>query len=358
MDFTLNSEQAMLRDSARRCLSDASRSDADRWCDCSELGWLAMAVAESDGGLGAAPEDLAILCEEFGRALSGASFVGGALLPARVIARAADAGQRQQYLPDLIAGERRYALAIYEPGRRYALQPGTTAQYDDDGTWRLRGHKIGIAGGAQADLLIVSAGTGAPDEVGLFLVNATAAGVQRRSYENHDGVRVADVVLTDTVAVSRLSGGECDAQRALDESLDDAVTAQCAELIGVIDRALEMTVEHLKTRRQFGRALADFQALQHAVAELFVEADSARSILYRAVANAGAPSAERIRAVSGARLKIVDAARRVTGMAVHLHGGIGVSAEYPVGHFLRRVTVAERTWGDREHHLERYLAAG
>lgn len=358
MDFTLSAEQTMLRDSARRSLGDASRSDADRWRDFAELGWLAMAVAESDGGLGASPEDIAILCEELGRALSGASFVGGALLPARLIQKAGDAAQRARLLPGLISGERRYALALYEPSRRYSMQPSSTAQRADDGTWRLRGHKIGIVGGAQADALIVSAGTGAPDEVGLFTVDATAAGVQRRSYGNHDGVSVADVVLTDAVAVTRLAGGECDAQRALDDSLDDAVTAQCAELVGVIDRALEMTVEHLKTRRQFGRALAEFQALQHAVAELFIEADSARSILYRAVANAGSPRAERIRAVSGARLKIVDAARRVTGMAVHLHGGIGVSAEYPVGHFLRRVTVAERTWGDREHHLERYLAAG
>lgn len=358
MDFAFSSEQAMLRDSARRCLGDASIADSDRWRGFAELGWLAMPVSESEGGLGAPLEDIAILCEEFGRALSRESFIGGALLPAHVLAQVGDRALRGELLQALASGQCRYAMAIYEPGRRYALLPATTAERSPDGTWRLRGNKIGIAGGAQAQRLIVSAQTGGGKRgFALFLVEATAAGLQRRCYENHDGSPVADLILADVQAV-HLSAGEESAAPMLEPALDLAVTAQCAELVGVIDRALEMTVEHLKARRQFGRALAEFQALQHAVAELFIEADSARSILYRAVANAGAPSAERIRAVSGARLKIVDAARRVTGMAVHLHGGIGVSAEYPVGHLLRRVTVAERTWGDREHHLERYLAAG
>lgn len=370
MDFRLSEEQQLLRDSARRYFTTEGSADARRrrgaaqgaedWARLAEFGWIAAPVPEAFGGLGSAIEDIAVLCEEMGRGLALASFIGGALLPARVLASCAEQGRGQRLLRALADNTTRLAVALYEPDRRYELRPAMRAVAMDDGSWMLSGLKSLVAGGAEAEVLVVAASVdSAKDEdaePAMFAVRTDQAGVVRRVYETLDGVRVADFHLEQVVipAAEQLVAPAC-TLAILENALDEATLCLCAETLGCMDQAIALTADYLKVRKQFGKTLAEFQVLQHAVAEMSIDANSARSTVYRAMSAMTAPRRERQRAISGCFIKVMQAAKSVTGTAVHLHGGIGMSCEYAVGHFLRRVLVSERAFGDREHHLARYL---
>lgn len=370
MDFRLSEEQQLLRDSARRYITTAGSPGARRdvgaaqgsadWSRFADLGWLATPIPEAFGGLESPIEDLALLCEEMGRGLVPVSFIGGALLPARVLAACAERGHGPGLLRALAENTLRLAVALYEPDRRYALRPGMRALARSDGSWVVTGRKCLVAGGAEADVLILAAhpesAEPADPEPVLFAVRTDRAGVVRRVYDTLDGVQVADFCFEQVViAASEQLAPRVDALAILEDALDDAILCLCAETLGCMDQAIALTADYLKVRKQFGKALAEFQVLQHAVAEMSIDANSARSMVYRAMSTLSGPRRERRRAISGCFIKVMQAAKAVTGSAVHLHGGIGMSCEYPVGHFLRRVLVSERAFGDREYHLARYL---
>lgn len=347
LDFTLNSEQTMLRDSARRYLAQAGGAS---WQGYAELGWLAIAAPEDAGGLGGGMADLAILAEELGRALAPEPFVDGAVLATRLVDRLVVGHRREALLGEMIAGTRRLAAALYEPGRRYELAPQTTAVRDGGG-YRLSGTKVLVMDGAAADDLLVTAAL--DGGVALFLVGREQAGVDGRAYRTVDRRDCADFRLDVTVEADRLLSGN--ALDAVEDALDEARLCLCADMLGGMDSAIEMTAEYLKTRTQFGQKLATFQALQHSVADLFIDADSVRSSLLRAIAAFGGERTERRKAVSACWVNTFETAKRVTGMAVHLHGAIGFTTEYRVGHYLRRAIVSERLFGDVEFHLARYM---
>jgi alkylation response protein AidB-like acyl-CoA dehydrogenase len=373
MDFTLSVEQEMLRDSARQFITSelsfegrrrrlAGTGRDDTWGRFGELGWLAMSVPEEADGLGSPITDLVLMCEELGRGLCVQPFVANALLPARLLA-AGDAATGYPALAELATGLRRVAVAVYEKGQRYdVLRPQTVVTRQADGFCRLHGAKILVGGGVDANSLVVIAKCSAEEDiepnVSLVLVETDAQGVTRRGYRGLDDVEMADVDFANvTLPASAVLAVGPAAVDAIERAFDEAVVCQCADAVGAMSRALELTAEYLHIRRQFGKTLSEFQALQHEVAELFVDVSDARSMLYQAVGALSGSVRDRRRGVSGCKIKVMSAAKRVTGMAVHLHGGIGVTSEYPVGHYLRRVMVSERLYGDHEHHLQRYLAA-
>jgi len=372
MDFTLSTEQEMLRDSARQFISTelsfemrrrrlAETGPDDTWKRFAELGWLAMPVPEEFEGLGSTIADLTLMCEEMGRGLCVQPFVAGAVLPARLLATAV-ATSGHPVLTDLATG-RRVAVAAYEKGRRYeVLRPHTLAARQADGSYRLQGSKLLVGGGGEADIFAVVANTdtgeGGEPEVSIVLVDARAKGVSRRCYRGLDDGELADVMFEGvTLAASEVLARGQVAVDAIERAFDEAAVCQCADAVGAMSRALELTAEYLHMRRQFGKTLAEFQALQHEIAEMFIDVSDAKSMLYHAVAALDGTARERRKGVSGCKVKVMAAAKRVTGMAVHLHGGIGVTTEYPVGHYLRRLMVSERLYGDHEHHLQRYLGA-
>jgi acyl-CoA dehydrogenase len=372
MDFRFSTEQGMLRDSARDFLSTKQsferrqryldRIDLDCWQQFAELGWLAMAVPEDMDGLGSSMTDIAIMCEEFGRGLSISPFIASAVLPARLLGRAKRGDAVAELLPALAVGSMRAAVAFHEHGHRYdAFRPGVHASRQTDGSYILTGQKIIVSGGAAADVLIVSARV--IDECGadvsameLFLVDTKQMGIVRRVYRTIDDAEVADLGFHGaSVPAEGLLSFDEGAAANLERSLDEAAICLCADLLGGMSAALELTSEYLHTREQFGQPLARFQALQHALAEMFIEASDARSMVYQGIGALSEPDAQRRKAVSACKAKVTRAAKLVTGNAVHLHGGIGVTCEYPVGHYLRRTMVAERTYGDSDYHLDRYL---
>ncbi|MBI1182026.1 MAG: acyl-CoA dehydrogenase [Alphaproteobacteria bacterium] len=346
MDFTLSSEQAMLRDGARRFLESAGDKG---WARYAELGWLAAAVPEDAGGLGADVADMALLAEEMGRALAPPSFADGAVLAVRLVDRIAGA-TRRALLSGVMEGARRLAPALYEPRRRYALSPETRADRSGGG-YALSGAKVLVADGEATDGLLVSAAL--DGGIGLFLVDPAGPGVERRAYDAVDGSRFADFAFHGApLDPAGLLGAA--SPEILEDALDEARLCVCADMLGGLERAMEMTADYLKTRTQFGQPLAGFQALQHALADMFVEADAVRSSVFRALSAFGGDDRSRRRAVSSCWVETFGAAKQLAGMAVHLHGAIGFTEEYRVGQYLRRAMVAERRFGDVEHHLDRY----
>ncbi|PQM26961.1 acyl-CoA dehydrogenase [Sphingopyxis lindanitolerans] len=348
----------MLRDSARRYLADdfAARQRGDQaaaWRGYADLGWLALLAPDDAGGLGGDIEDVLILAEEMGRALSLQSYVASAILATGLVDLVASGQQRLDLLAAITSGDQRFAPALYEPGRRYLLEPETRAAASGSG-YRISGAKSLIAGGPGADALLVSARLD-DGSIGLFLVALDEAAASASHYATIDDGGASDVWFEQLdLGADALLGVTTVA--AIDDVLDEARLALCADALGALERAVSITADYLKTRTQFGQPLANFQALQHSIVDIHIDADSIRSSLYNAIAtfHRGARN-DRRRAVSSCWVKTFDAAKGIAGMAVHLHGGIGMTTEYPVGHYLRRVMVSERSFGDVEYHLARYM---
>jgi alkylation response protein AidB-like acyl-CoA dehydrogenase len=352
MDFTLSPEQLLIKDSVARFAAGA-HAGGDHWPTFAELGWLAIGAPDELGGFGGPLETL-LLMEQFGRGLVVSPYVAQVVL-AGTILRAAE---RTDLLTRMVEGEERIAVAYEEPHARYdPARVATTAVRDGD-DYVITGTKVRVLDPSTAGTLIVSARTG--DEITLFAVPANAPKLAREPYSAEDGhdagnVRLDGVRVTASTIVGPLGGGLA----LLELGLDHATAALCAEGLGLMSTMLEATVEYTKQRQQFGVPIGSFQALQHRMAEMFIELELARSMAYLAAMTLSEerdPVARR-RGISAAKAQIAKSGRFVGQNAIQLHGGMGMSEEYKVGHYFKRMTIVERLLGDADFHLSRYLAA-
>jgi alkylation response protein AidB-like acyl-CoA dehydrogenase len=352
MDFTLSPEQLLIKDSVAR-FAQGEHAGRDHWPTFAELGWLAIGAPEDLGGFGGPLETL-ILMEQFGRGLVVSPYVSQVVL-AGTILRAAD---RTDLLEAMVEGKARFAVAYEEPHARYDPAAVATTTTREGDAYVIRGSKVRVLDASTADTIVVSARTG--DEISLFAVPAGAPNLVRTPYAAEDGHDVADVhfdgVRVESDALLGASGGGLP---LLELGLDHAVAALCAEALGLMSLMLEATVEYTKQRQQFGVAIGSFQALQHRMAEMFMEVELARSMAYLAAMTLGedADPAARRRGVSAAKVQIAKSGRFVGQNAIQLHGGIGMSEEYKVGHYFKRMTIVERLLGDAGYHLARYVAS-
>ena len=368
MDFTLSEEQQILCDGAERYLSEHYSFEQRRhvlsheagfsavtWQTFAELGWLALSVPEDAGGLGGSFLDTALIMEAMGRRLVLEPYATTAILAARLVDRAGNGAARAEILPAIAQGQCRVALAHGELASRYDLRAAlqTRARPTDAG-YVIDGVKTMVFDGPGANQLIVSANVVGRSGFTLFLVNAAAPGVAIRGYPLIDGTRGADIELTSVrVPPSAVLASGDRALDVLEEALDRVVLARVAEGLGAMEIVLQLTSEHLKRRQQFGQPLAKFQALQHRLAEMFVEVQETRSILYRGLAYIDASAAERKSAVSAAKVVAAGAGRVVGEQGIQLHGGVGMTDEYQVGHYFKRLIALEKAFGDVDYHLER-----
>ncbi len=367
MDFNLTDEQRMLREGAERFLQEnytferrrgttglANRCDDATWQSFADLGWLALTIPENAGGLGAGLLEAALLCEAMGRRMVLEPFATTAVLCARLFECVVEAGQRSALLGAIASGELRVALAALEPGRRYDVATPTTLARRSATGFTLTGSKLLVQDGPAAHKFIVPARIDGGAGFGLFVVGADVDGVTQRSYPLIDGRRASDVELAEAqVPASALLCSDSAAADRLDEALDRFAVCQVADALGAMEAAMEQTAEHLRNRKQFGKPLAAFQALQHRVAEMFVEVQETRSALYHALAHIESEPTVRNAAVSSAVVVASEAGRIVGGLGIQLHGGVGMTDEYQVGHFFKRLLVLEKAWGDVDYHLDR-----
>jgi alkylation response protein AidB-like acyl-CoA dehydrogenase len=376
MNFELNQEQQLLADTLKRfaandyafeartriVASPAGWSDKV-WTSLAEMGLLGLPFPAEHDGFGGTAVDVMIVMETIGEALIVEPYLVTVGLGGQLVLRGGSPAQRQRLLPAIAQGECRMAFAHVEPGARYDLaQVGLRARRQGDG-FVLDGDKRVVLHGAAADVLVVSARTAGegtdPNGVSLFLVDRTAAGVTVKEYRTIDELRAADITLSG-VAVPReaLLGLEGAGLPLIEEVVDYATALLCAEAVGAIRYANDTTLEYLKTRRQFGVPIGSFQALQHRMVDMVISYEQARSMAYLACVKVDtAGPAERRRIVSAAKVKVADACRHVSQESVQLHGGMGMSEELKVSHTFRRLTMIAQTFGDAEHHLERFAAS-
>jgi alkylation response protein AidB-like acyl-CoA dehydrogenase len=351
VDFTLSPEQLLIKDSVARFAAGA-HAGGEHWPTFAELGWLAVGAPEELGGFGGPLETL-ILMEQFGRGLVVAPYVPQVVLAGTIL----HAAGRDDLLQQLVEGEERFAVAYEEAQARYDPSRVEATAVRDGDAYAISGGKVRVLGHSTADSLIVSARTG--DEISLFAVPAGAPNLTARRYEAEDGHDVADVELDGVrVGGDALLGPYGEGLALLELGLDHATAALCAEGVGLMSTMLEATVEYTKQRHQFGVPISSFQVLQHRMAEMFIEVELARSMAYRAAMSLGEDdAAARRRNISAAKVQIAKSGRFVGQNAIQLHGGIGMSEEYKVGHYFKRMTMVERLLGDVDFHLGRYLAA-
>ena len=377
MDFDLTEDQGLLQDSVSKLLADAYSFEQRKtmrtspagyapamWRQFADLGLLALPFAESDGGLGGGAVDVMLVMEAFGRHLVLEPYLATVVMAGGCLRHAATAEQRAQWLPGLIAGETTYGFAHVERGARYDLAQVATRARREGSDWILDGAKAYVLHGDAADRLLVSArvstgGDTPEDALELFVVDAAAAGLTRRGYPTQDGLRAADIDL-HTVRVAESSRlGAADAMATIRRVVDEAIAATCAEAVGTMERAHEITVDYLKQRRQFGVAIGSFQALQHRAVDMLVMVEQARSMAYFATMMVSEDDASRRgAAMSAAKIQVGRSARFVGEQAVQLHGGIGVTEEAAIGHYYRRLTLLELLFGDTNHHLAQLAQAG
>jgi hypothetical protein len=296
-----------------------------------------------------------------GRALVVEPYLSSAVLGTALLRELGSPTQRRELLPALAAGERIAIPAHGEAGARHDLSRVAAAARRAGAGWVLHGRKAVVLHAPAADLLLVTARTaGAPDaEEGLsvFAVPAGTPGLALVPYPTIDGQRAADVTLAGVeLPADALVGPEGGAFPALSAVFDLGVAALCAEAVGVLQAALDATLEYTRTRKQFGVPIARFQALQHRMADMLVHVEQARSMSYLAAVHAGSRDArERRRSVSAAKVTVGQACRHVGQQAVQLHGGMGVTDELAVSHLFKRLMAIELSLGDTEHHLERFI---
>jgi pimeloyl-CoA dehydrogenase small subunit len=374
MDFDLNDDQRMLKDSVDRLIADKygfeQRSAAMRtpegwsranWAQFAELGLLGVPFAEDHGGFGGGPVESMILAEAFGGALVLEPYFATVVLGGGLLRHAADPAMQAALIPQIIAGDLLLAFAHVERQSRYELRNVATIARPDGDRWRIEGDKGVVLHGDCAGKLLVTArtsgGTRDRDGIGLFLVDARGEGVSVRGYPTQDGLRAAEISFAG--ATGTLLGTPGGALPAVERVVDEALAFLAAEAVGVMAAMHAMTVDYLKQRKQFGRAIGDFQALQHRAVDMYVLLEQARSMALLATMMAGENDpVERHKVAAAAKVQIGRSGRKLGQEAVQLHGGIGMTMEYMVGHYFKRMTMIDVMFGDADTHLARLAEGG
>ncbi len=366
MQFALSEERALLKDAVDRFVkarygagqrrdyrAAAGGYSLENWRGLAELGILGLMFPVDHAGYGGGPGDLTAVMEALGGGYVVEPVLEEVILAGGVLARAGNAAQKAQWLPRIAAGEVHLALAHFEHSARYDLADVRVRAEPVDGRWVLRGHKSVVPLAATADSWVVTAREhGACDDprgIGFFLVPPQARGIERQDFCLADGTPASSIRFQGTVALERLPGNFADFERAV----DFARLAAGAEMVGIMSTLFDATVDYLRSRRQFGAPLASFQALQHRLADMYVQLEQSRSQVCRAALfiedgnDAG-------QSVAGMKSYVGRAAIAMGEGCVHLHGGIGMSDDLVVGHGFKRLLVLAHLFGDPDSELSRF----
>lgn len=372
MDFDFTDEQRLLSESAAKLFGNRYGDfekrntyvklpdgfDRTIWAEYAQAGLLGLPFDEIQGGFGGSPVETMIVMEEIGRNLALEPYLPSVIFAGAILRYGASDAIKSEIIPKIIAGDALIAVAHTERQSRYDLNDVMVTARRDGSDYVIEGDKTVVIGGDSADYLIVTArvsGTSRNrDGIGLFLIDAKAEGVSRRGYAMQDALHGAEISLANVrVPASRQIGDLVVLERAVDET----IAALCAEAVGAMEALIALTVEYMKTRKQFGVAISAFQALQHRVVDMYIALEQARSMaIFAALSAADKDAKNRDEAMAMAKSAIGKAARFVGQQAIQLHGGIGMTMEYKVGHFFKRLTMIDLQFGDAAHHLRRLAA--
>jgi pimeloyl-CoA dehydrogenase small subunit len=375
LDFDYSEEQRLLDETVRRLVQDEYEFSKRKrylaepqgfssalWSRYAELGLLGLPFAEEHGGFDGGGIETMIVMEGLGRGLALEPYLATVVLGGGLVALAGNDGQKSAILPEVAAGNLKLAFAQGERHARYNLANVESSARPEGGGFVLNGHKSVVVHGGAADKLIVSARTGgsSKDESGisLFLVDRDVKGVAVREYPTVDGLRAADIIFSNVaIGSDALLGPRDGALPLIHRATDRAVAALCAEAVGIMETLNAMTLEYIKTRKQFGVPIGSFQVLQHRMVDMTIAAEQAKSMeILAAMSIDSDDQREREKAVSAAKVQIGQSGRLVGQQAIQLHGGIGMTDEYAAGHYFKRLSSIEHSFGDTDYHLDRFPA--
>lgn len=374
MDFSLNEVQEMLADSIDKFIENEYAFDtrqqysgseagysADVWSTIAELGWTAVPFSEDDGGFGGNQIDILVVMKRFGRGLVVEPYLANIILAGGVLKRTATKEQKEQWLQPITGGQLQATLAFAEPQARYDLRNIAATAIADGEDWVLNGQKGFVINGGTADLIIVPARTSGDQTdangVTLFAVPTDASGVSLTAYPTVDGLRAAELNLKDVrVDSNAVLGNVGDGFAPLDETIDDATLAVCAEAVGIMQVLRDKTVEYSKSRSQFGVPISSFQALQHRMVDMLTACEQAQSLLLWAAMTCAAGRDDAKRAISSIKYLVGTSGQTLGEEAVQLHGGMGVTWDLDVAHYFKRLTAIGQLFGNSDWHLDRLAA--
>ena len=370
MDLSLSEEQELLKNFARDFLEkecpeqyvrdmeeDERGYSPEIWKKMAEQGWQGLVIPEAYGGAGLSFLDLAVLLEEFGRALLPGPFISTVVLGVTPILEAGSDAQKAEYLPRVAAGDLILTLAFTEPSGRFDAGGVTATAEQSNGDYVLNGTKLFVPDANVADLLVVVArrpGTAGEEGVSLLLVDARAAGVRTTPLKTIASDKQCEVQFENLrVPAENLVGAEGRGWSVMTSVLQKAAIAECAYLVGLAQMDLEISVNYAKERVQFGRPIGSFQAIQHKAADMVTDVDGARFIMYRAAWAIAEQSPDAELSVHMAKAWCDEATRRVVAHGQQIHGGIGFTKDYKIQLYFRRQKRSELMWGDADFHREK-----
>ena len=368
MNFNLSEEQGLIRDSIARFVADNYEFDrrnsyvamdhgysADNWQQFAELGWLSIPFTEEQGGFGGGPVDTMVIMQEFGRGLVAEPYLPTVVLFGGLLQTGASTELQEQYIPQIIGGELQGAFAYLERQSRYEISDIATQARHDGEQWIINGEKTVVLNGGAAQKLVVAARTSGnqADQAGitLFLVDAAAPGIERTLYRMTDGQEAANIRFKD-VQAEAVIGSEGLGYALMDEVVDSARLAICANALGAMETLNAMTLEYCKTREQFGVAIGSFQALQHRMVDMFGACENTKSLLLRAVCAAKAEDEDAERSLLALKVMVGRAGRLIGGEAIQMHGGMGMTDELAVGFYVKRLMIINTLFGDADYHQQ------
>jgi pimeloyl-CoA dehydrogenase small subunit len=375
MDFEPSDDQRLLVESVTRMLGD-TYSFAQRkgymalpegyapsvWAQFAEQGLLGLPFAEDYGGFGGGAQEVMLVMQAFGRVLVLEPYFPTVVLAGTALTVAGTANQKSTLLPAIAEGSLKMAFAHSERQARYDLTDVVTTAKRQGSGWLLDGSKTIVSHGEAADKIIVSARTSGdrydPNGITLFVVDAGAAGVAKRGYLSRDDTRAADIALSDVaVSAADVLGEVGQGLPILQRVIEAGIAATAGETVGAMEAMNEMTLDYSKTRVQFGQPIGSYQVVQHRLADMFMAQEQGRSMAMLATMSIDNPDeVARSRDIALAKVGIGQAGRYVAQSAVQMHGGIGMTEEYAVGHYFRRCMVIERLFGDPAYYLAKLAA--
>ena len=377
MDFDLSEEQRLLKESVDGLLTDAYDFEQRKkymkekggwsrafWGKLAEQGLLGLPFTEADGGFGGGGVETMIVMEALGKALVLEPYLATVVIGGGFLRHGGSAEQKKTHVAGIVDGSRTLAFAQLEKSSRYDLFDVATTAKKKGAAHVIDGEKFVVVNGENADTLIVTARTRGDRRdktgIGVFLVPASAKGVTKKSYPTQDGLHAADISFTGVEVDGNAAIGDPEnALPLIERVVDDARIALCAEAVGLMDESLKTTVEYIKTRKQFGVPIGSFQSLQHRASDMFVALEQARSMsMFATMAMDFDDARERARAVAAAKVQIGKSSKFVGQQSIQLHGGIGMTQEAKIGHYFKRLTMIENTFGDTDYQLRRVSEGG
>jgi alkylation response protein AidB-like acyl-CoA dehydrogenase len=368
MNLNYSDEQQMLRDQIQKfCESDYSFEkreaiiksdfgyDKDLWKMFSELGWLSVPFKEETGGLGYGPVELTILFEEFGKVLVVEPYLSTVVISGSILDNS-NFSNKSKLIGSITSGEKHISLAYIESNQTFDHSSPSTTAISDGNTLVVNGMKSLVLNGGNADHIIASVML--DGEFALVLIDQGLSGYSSNSYPTVDGQTCAEIQLENVSVPSEsiIAKGE-DAINLLSEAINLATLCISAESIGCMTACYLKTVEYTKERRQFDQPISNFQVLQHRMVDMFIETEMCKSLLYKAMLECDSNEPTKFKSVSGLKSQIGTAGKFVSQQAVQLHGGMGVSEELLIGHYLKKLVAIDSLFGNSSHHLNKYISS-